>query len=150
MAREPPFLAVLVTIVFIALGVLGLLTSLLFWNAELSEDMLTMILLNIVISIGFLVVGWGLYRGVKWSWYIAVAFLVLSMVGNYLYGSYTALAVDAVILVLLILVADYYGISLHRKERPTTPVPPPSVPVAAMVYMQHKEEKRFVKRKHRY
>ena len=148
--QEKPFLVVLLTIVFVALGVLGILSAMLFVGIELTPEMQTMVLLTAVLGIGYLVAGYGLYRGAKWGWILATAFTVLSLVGNYLYASYLAVMIDAAILVLLLLTAKYYGITLFGKPtKPATPAPPPSAPIAA-AFALPKNEKRFVRRKHRY
>lgn len=150
MPQEKPFLVVLLTIVFVALGVLGILSAMLFVGTELTEEMQTMVLLTAVLGIGYLVAGYGLYRGAKWGWILATAFTVLSLVGNYLYASYLAVMIDAAILVLLLLTAKHYGITLFGKPtKPATPAPPPSAPIAA-AFTIPKNEKRFVRRKHRY
>jgi len=147
---EKNFLVILLTTVFIALGVLGILSAMLFIGTELTEEMQVKILLTTVLGIGYLVAGYGLYRGNKWAWFLATAFAVLGLVGNILYASYLAVMVDAAILVLLLLTAKYYGIPLFGKPtKPVTPAPPPSAPIAA-AFAIPKKEKRFVRRKHRY
>ncbi|RLF08487.1 MAG: hypothetical protein DRJ60_00050 [Thermoprotei archaeon] len=151
MPREKPFLVVLLTAVFVALGVLGILSAMLFLGIGLTEEMQTVVLLTAVLGIGYLVAGYGLYREARWGWLLATAFTVLSLVGNYLYASYLAVMIDATILVLLLLTAKHYGIPLFGKpSQPASasPVPPPSAPIA-VAFAIPKEEKRFVKRKHR-
>jgi len=148
--REKPFLVVLLTTVFVALGVLGILSAALFLGTELTEEMQAEVLLTAVLGMGYLVAGYGLYRGAKWGWFLATAFTVLSLVGNYLYESYLAVMIDAAILVLLLLTARYYGITFFGKPtKPATPAPPPSAPIAA-AFAIPRNEKRFVRRKHRY
>lgn len=149
MPQEKPFLVILLTIVFVALGVLGILSAMLFVGTELTEEMQTMVLLTAILGIGYLVAGYGLYRGTSWGWILAAAFTVLSLVGNYLYANYLALIIDVAILVLLLLTAKYYGIAFFGKAKPSTPTPPPSAPIAA-AFTIPRNEKRFVRRKHRY
>lgn len=150
MAREKPFLAVLLTVVFVALGVLGILSAALFLGTELTEEMRTEVLLTAVLGVGYLLAGYGLYRGAGWGWVLATAFTMLSFVGNYYCSNYLALVVDATILVLLLLTARHYGIAFFGKSaKPATPAPPPSAPIAA-AFTIPRNEKRFVRRKHRY
>jgi len=145
--REKPFLIVLLTVVFVALGMLGLLSTMLFIGVELTEEMQLTLLLVAVLSIGYLVAGYGLYKGATWGWVLAVAFTVLNLVGNILYETYIAVMIDAAILVLLLLTAKHYGITLFGKPtKPATPAPPPSVPIAA-AFTIPRNEKRFVRRK---
>jgi len=152
MAKEKPFLAVLLTVVFLALGVMGLLSVMLYIGVELTEEMQLMLLLTAVLGVGYIVAGYGLYQRATWGWVLAAAFTVLNLIGNILYESYLAITVDAIIMVLLLLTAKHYGITFLAKPaktvKPSTIVPPPSAPVAAFV--EPKKEKRFVRRKHRY
>jgi len=148
--NEKPFLVVLLTIVFVALGVLGILYAMLFLGVELSPEMQLMVLLTAILGVGYLVAGYGLYKGARWGWFLAAAFTILNFVGNFLYGTYLALITDAALLVLLLLTAKHYGIHvLGKPARPSSPVPAPTKPVAT-AFTIPKKEKRFVRRKHRY
>ena len=145
-----PFLATLLTVVFIALGALGVLMSLTLASAPLTEEAQALVLLTAVVGVGYLVAGYGLYKGARWGWILATAFAVLSLVGNLLYASLLEAMVNAVLIVLLLLTARHYGIPLLGKPaKPATPAPPPSAPIAT-AFAIPKNEKRFVRRKHRY
>jgi len=151
MPQEKPFLVVLVTVVFIALGVMGLLSATLYISVlgELTEEEIATLLLAVVMGFGYLVAGYGLYKGEKWGWYLGTAFTVLNIFGNIYFGTYLAITVDAIILLLLLLTAKHYGITIFgRPARPATPVPPPATPIVSAFGIP-KEEKRFVKKKHR-
>ncbi|RLE48897.1 MAG: hypothetical protein DRJ18_00980 [Candidatus Methanomethylicota archaeon] len=147
---EKPFLVLVVTVAFIALGVMGLLLSLTLWTTPLTEEMQLAVMVSTVISFGYLVIGYGLYRGYKWGWFLAFGLTVLNIISNIYFGSYQVLMVDALLLVLLLLTMKYYGIPFGKPTQPqSSPVPPPSMPIAA-AFAIPKEGKRFVKRKHRY
>jgi len=148
--REVPFLVLLLTVVFLALGAFGILTALMFVTSELTDETLYMVLLSAMVGVGYLIVAYGLYKGFRWGWYLAVAVVALSLIGNWFYGSYYAMAVNAVLFILLLLTAKHYGVSIFGKPaKPATPTPPPSVPVA-VAFTIPKDGKRFVRRKHGY
>jgi len=146
---EKPFLVLVLSISFICLGVLGILMSLTYFMVV--EEIGLDLILSLVIGLGYLVIGYDLYKGNKWGWILAFSLVVINIVGNIYYGYYQALVVDAIMIVLLILTASYYGIPYGKPSRPrrTSPVPPPSKPIAA-AFIIPREEKRFVKRKHKY
>lgn len=148
MPREKPFLVLLLTVVFVALGVLGLLLSLTVLSAQpLPEDAELRLAVSMLLSAGYLVTAYGLYRGARWGWVLATGFTLLDLAGNLLYGTYLALLVDALLLVLLLLTAKHYGVAIFaRPSRPATPTPPPSIPVAA-AFTVPRSGKRFVRRK---
>jgi len=151
-AQEKPFLVLLLTIVMISVGVLDVVTSIPFL-LEATEEVRTMMMVSAVLGIGFIVAGYGLYRGLATGWILALVFTVLNIFVNVYYGSYPALFVDALIIALLAVTARRYGILGKRVARPVTrpatPVPPPSAPIAA-AFTIPKNGKRFVRRKHRY
>jgi len=145
--REVPFLVLLLTVVFIALGVFGILTALMFVTSELTDETLYMVLLSAMVGAGYLVVAYGLYKGFRWGWYLALAVVALSLVGNWFYGSYYAMAVNAVLFILLLLTAKHYGVSIFGKPaKPATPTPLPSKPIT-LAYAEPKKKK-FVRRKY--
>jgi len=146
--REKPFLVGLLSVVFLALGLLGLLSLVLFVGAGIPEGMEMSVLLAVVMGIGYIVSGYGLYKGATWGWVLAAAFTILNLIEKIVYSSYLGMLIDAVILVLLFLAARHYGITpFGRAAKPATPVPPPSAPVAVAFADPRKREKRFVKRK---
>lgn len=150
MPQEKPFLVLLLTVVFVALGVLGLLLTLMLATVPLTEEMQLTVMVSAAVSIGYLVAAYGLYKGYRWGWILAAAFTVLNIVGNIFYGTYLALLIDAMLFVLLLLTAKHYGIPFFGKPtKPATPAPPPSAPVAAaFMFMEPRSSKRFVRKKH--
>ena len=149
MPRETPFLVLLLTVVFLALGAFGILTALMFVTSELAEETLYMVLMTAAVGVAYMVVAYGLYRGFRWGWYLAVATVALSLIGNWYYGTYYGMAVNAVLFILLLLTAKHYGVPIFGKPaRPATPAPLPSKPIT-LAYAEPKKKK-FVRRKHRY
>jgi len=146
---EKPFLVLVLTVAFIALGALELLISLTMWLTPVAEEMQLSLILSMLVSIGYILVGYDLYRGDKWGWFIAFGIVLVNIFDNIFSGSYQVLMVDALLLVLLLLTMKYYGIPFGKPAKPATPTPPPSVPVAAALALP-KNGKRFVRRKHRY
>lgn len=100
----------------------------------------------ILIAVGLLTLGiaYGLYRGYKWAWVIAmvnVTLSALSVVIHYFrYGSmdYLTLIIDAIVAVALIYSADYYGVKI-----PFLPTPKPKATTATVKAM---EEMKFFRR----
>ena len=100
----------------IALGVLGII-----YGTPILAD-----LAYVLIASGFINIGlaYGLYKGFKWAWVVAMIFVVLSVViavFQYLrYGSfdYLSLIMNAIIAIALIYSADYYGIKIGFLPQP--------------------------------
>ena len=150
MPQEKPFLVLLLIVVFVALGVLGLLLTLMLATVPLTEEMQLTVMVSAMVSVGYLVAAYGLYKGYRWGWILAATFTALNIVGNIFYGTYLALLIDAMLFVLLLLTAKHYGIPFFGKPtKPATPAPPPSAPIAA-AFAIPRNEKRFVRRKHKY
>ena len=127
------FLRLLLTVLFIAMGVVGLMLTLVVhyevaWTLEA--------VLTAMLSLGMIVAGYGLYAGTKWGWLLASAFAVLNIVASYIEGNTFALALHAAILALLLAVAERYGV----------PVPWART-LKATIYVNERGENKFVKRK---
>jgi len=146
---EKPFLVVLVTVVFLAMGVLGVLLSLTILAAPVDEEVRLASTASLVISLGYIVVGYGLYKGYRWGWVLAFAITVLNAASNMYYANYGPLLIDAVLIVLLLLTARHYNIPIPVFGRPTAAAPSPARPIAS-AFVVPKNEKRFVRKKHRY
>ena len=150
MPEKPPFLVLLLTVSFIALGVLNLLIALTLWFTPVAEEMQLSLILSTLVSVGYILVGYDLYRGDKWGWFVALGLVLVNIVGSILHGTYQELVVDALLFVLLLSTMKYYRVPFGKPARSQpSPVPPPSMPIA-VAFSIPKEEKRFVKRKHSY
>ncbi|RLG50040.1 MAG: hypothetical protein DRN90_00255 [Thermoproteota archaeon] len=144
MAKKP-FIPMLLTVFFIAMGALNVLFSALFLGTELTEDLQLMISLTTIIGILYLVAGYGLYKGSARGWILATILTILSLIGSIVCENYPALAVHSVIFVLLLLAARHYGITI-RKARPSIPFPSPATPVTT-VQLPSRKSQIFVKRR---
>jgi hypothetical protein len=126
------FLKLLLTVLFVAMGVLGLmLTLVVYYEATWTLEAV----LTVMLSLGMIVAGYGLYAGAKWGWLLAVAFTVLNIVASYIGSNTFALALHAAILIMLLVVAKQYRV----------PVPGARV-LKATIYVSEREGE-FVKRK---
>jgi hypothetical protein len=126
------FLRLLLTVLFIAMGVVGLmLTLVVYYSATWTLEAV----LTVMLSLGMILAGYGLYAGAKWGWLLAVAFTVLNIVASYIESNTFALALHAAILIMLLVVAKQYRV----------PVPGARV-LKATIYVSEIEGE-FVKRK---
>lgn len=148
--REKPFLVVLLSVVFIAMGVLGVLMAMLYIGAGLSDEMQMLVVLTALVGTGYIVAGYGLFKGARWGWMLALAFTILNILVNIVVtgADYLTLFVDALIFVLLLVTAKYYGVKVFGKiTKPVTATPSPSSPIAVS-FVETRREKRFVRKKH--
>jgi len=143
------FLSVLATVVVVALGVLSLLTSLTYLMGGVTEESYRLFLyVSLAVGAGYVLAGYGLYKGSRWGWFLATALVAFNLLGSaalYIYGyevSYVSLFVDALVLVLMILTSREYGVGVPRLSKPSTPVPPPSAAIASV-----EKPRKFVRRK---
>jgi len=128
---------------FVSLGLLELLlalTSLFITPAENTLQVIT----SAVISTGFLIMGYALYKGLKSGWVVSLCLAFLDAVVNIYYGTYHLLVIDATLILTLLLVAKHYTVLGRPVVK--SPVPPPSAPLAIAIVP--KEERKFVRRKH--
>lgn len=140
MAEIPTRVKVLAAIVGISgiwsiiRGILGMV-----YETPILEELTYMLIALGVVTLG---VAYGLYRGYKWSWVVAMVLVTLSALvvvyQYYKYGTmdYLTLIMDAVLAVALISSADYYGV-----EIPILPKPKTATATTKMV-----EEMRFFRR----
>lgn len=126
------FLRLLLTVLFIAMGVVGLmLTLIVYYSATWTLEAV----LTVMLSLGMILAGYGLYAGAKWGWLLAVAFTVLNIVASYIESNTFALAFHAAVLIMLLAVAKQYRV----------PVPVART-LKATIYVNEREGE-FVKRK---
>ena len=126
------FLRLLLTVLFIAMGVVGLmLTLVVYYSATWTLEAT----LSAVLSLGMVVAGYGLYAKARWGWLLATAFTVLNIVASYIESNTFALALHAAILIMLLVVAKQYRV----------PVPGART-LKATIYVGEREGE-FVKRK---
>jgi hypothetical protein len=135
------FLRLLLTVLFIAMGVLELLLTLVYAYGAPALTLET--ILTIMLSIGFIIAGYGLYTGAKWGLILAVLFTILNIVGSYVLGNTYALVLYIAILAMLLL-------SAKQQAKPPTALAPgaPPATIAASIFINEKEEGKFVKRKY--
>jgi len=126
------FLRLLLTVLFIAMGVVGLmLTLVVYYSATWTLEAV----LTVMLSLGMILAGYGLYAGAKWGWLLAVAFTVLNIVASYIESNTFALALHAAVLIMLLAVAKQYAIPI-----------PVARTLKATIYVNEREGE-FVKRK---
>jgi len=142
--KGKPFLVVLTVILFMSLGVAGLLLALPMFTAELTGEAWLLLLSSVFVSVAFMATAYGLYKGSRWAWAIGFALAVLSMMANVIYGYHLALTVDAILIVLLLATAKHYDIKILGKAKIPSVIPPASKPIATI--LPHKEYK-FIRRK---
>lgn len=126
------FLRLLLTVLFVAMGVLGLMLAFVVhyetgWTLEA--------VLTAMLSLGMIVAGYGLYAGERWGWLLATAFTVLNIVASYIESNAFALALHAAVLIMLLAIAKQYRV----------PVPVART-LRATIYVSEREGE-FVKRK---
>jgi uncharacterized membrane protein (DUF2068 family) len=128
------FIRQLLTIVFVAMGVLGIL-SVLYGATTLELTAETLM----AIALGTLAIaaGYGLYAGKKWGWALAALLTVLNMFSAYTMGSMYILAFNLIVLVLLLMTAREFTVRL----------PSPALPKTAAGFAFVEEKRHFVKRK---
>jgi hypothetical protein len=130
------FLRLLLTVLFIAMGVLSLLLTLVYAYGAPSLTFET--ILTIMLGVGMIIAGYGLYAGTKWGWLLAVLFAILNIIGSYVLGNTFALVLHIAILVMLLLTAKQYTIHV--------PGTPPAI-IKATIFVNERGENKFVKRK---
>ena len=135
------FLRLLLTVLFIAMGVLELLLTLVYAYGAPALTLET--ILTIMLSIGLIIAGYGLYTGAKWGLILAVLFTILNIIGSYVLGNTYALILHIAILAMLLL-------SAKQQAKPSTALAPvtPPVTIATSIFINEKEENKFVKRKY--
>ena len=146
--REKPFLVLLLTIAFLALGVVEVLYAVSVLCVAHEGTIRTLALLRLLGGIAYILIAYELYNGTKWGWFLALISTALGIVAGVDNSLYSVVAFNAVMAILLLAVMKYYGIGI-KPTKPPTPVPPPSAPaVTATVASYRKERKVFVRKKH--
>ena len=140
------FLRLLVVVSLMALGLLYLLSAT--FNYMSGVEATTQILLIATIGVGLVASSYAMFYGKRIGWILALIFTTFDATVNIYYNVYVALVVDAILIFLLILVANEFGISIYAKK-PMTPVPPPSKPLSTAFMQVIDNEMRFVRRKRR-
>jgi len=150
------FLSSLVTIVFIVLGIVAIISIPLYVNSFGIASKIAMGVLIVYAALYF-VAGYGLSKGARFGWMLATSLILLNLIGtvfmwiNGYQAVYLSLFINSILFLLLLAIHKEYGISIGRYGRPTTPVPPPSAPVSAVASVEPIERRNiYVKRKHDY
>ena len=139
------FMRLLVVVSLMALGILYLLSVV--FNYLSGVEATTQILIA-AIGVGLVASSYAMFYGKRIGWILALIFTTFDATVNIYYNVYVALVVDAILIFLLILVANEFGISIYAKK-PMTPVPPPSKPLSTAFMQVIDNEMRFVRRKRR-
>jgi len=148
------FLATLSAIVFVVLGIAMVLSTLQYLSAgEVQVEVLATLFSGLL----YIMAGYGLYKGYKWGWMLAMILVVLNLLGIiYLWMQgreivYLSLLINAVLFLLLLVVSKEYGVFIGKPSRPSTPAPPPSAPISAVASVEPVERRNiYVKRKYDY
>ena len=112
------FLRLLLTVLFVAMGVLGLLLTAVFMYGI--AEVTTETLLTIMLSVGFIIAGYGLYTGAKWGWILAALFTILNIITAYLAANTFSIILHLIILTLLLLTAREYTVPVPLVKTPHT------------------------------
>lgn len=146
--RGKPFLVLLLTIAFLALGVVEVLYAVAVLGVAHEGTIRTLALLRLLGGIAYILIAYELYSGTKWGWFLALMSTILGVVVGAINSLYSVAAFNAVMAILLLAVMKHYGIGI-KTTKPPTPVPPPSAPAVMATIAPHRS-KRFVRRKHKY
>jgi len=138
--REKPFLVLLLSMVFAAMGLLYIMFASLLMLPEIFAENIYNIVFYGGYGIGLLAVSYLIYKQSKAGWIIAFLITSFGAVCNYLISFYPALFLNIVFITILLIASRHFFVSKF-KPLPISTTPPIA---SAFGYVKYK---RFVKRR---
>jgi len=141
--REKPFLVLLLSMVFAAMGLLYIMFASLLMFPEIFTENIYNIVFYGGYGVGLLAVSYLIYKQSKAGWIIAFLITSFGAVCNYLISFYPALFLNIVFITILLIASRHFFAPFPKFKPSPTPMPTPTV-ASAFGYVKYK---RFVKRR---
>jgi hypothetical protein len=140
--REKPFLVLLLSMVFAAMGLLYIMFASLLMLPQIFAENIYNIIFYGGYGIGLLAISYLIYKQNKAGWIIAFLIVSFGAVCNYLISFYPALFLNIVFIVILLIASRHFFVSFPKFK----PSPTPTTPQVASAF-GYVKYKRFVKRR---